>query len=880
MPAERKHKHREHKHKHKHKHRHQRQSLGDRDVEMLPGSISDRGRNVPDFSEAPLTRRGQERRVHISDERSVMSRSQRRKRDANKAYFERRETRLRSSAKAWKRNTTRFKNALIDSSGDALVQSQASDGLGKAASIESAEQFRMGSLNTRKETDDNDNTTYSFYSVCGDTIDDYGVPGGTELYMRFLMYLSAMFFAMFLVSIPSIAFYSSGDTFGFSSTTWLDAMTIGNIGTRRSNETMANSVLGLETKSVGVIVSVLDLICVCMFLWFLAAFTWIEEERDFDEDDHDTTVKDYSVEVFHLPKERFTRKEIKEHFEMFGRVMDVAIIYNRVELLRLYSHRHMVLDERAGARIRGDDTKKYDGKLRNIVSQIKALEHDNETKAAQSAYITFETPEMRDMCVHENYFVWEPDVTFKGSGLHVKRAPAPSDINADSFDITKTSKYLRRAWSFLCLFLLLIASLAIVVAIMDYKSSLPREEPCEQVYSTSYVTSGNATNDEVDCYCADLNYDELLQQQDTCDRSIKARAEINLVYFALSCVATAIVVSVSIIVPALTYFENHHLKSRSEAYIMLRIFVVSFIITGVMVALVAMDLEKILGISWWFPAAKNKYESFTATWFETIGFSLTVTLIMQAGVACIPLGFMCLASCKRAYGRMVHERMSQGELNDYYDGADLYLGEKHANILVCLYITLVYSPGIPFLYLIMSGMCLLTYFVEKLALAHHYRNPPVFDNTVTLKAIRYAQFAAVPHFFMSILTFGEVLPSYKLSTGQSGKVFNEANTLPHAIMLIMACSYIAYRIIVGFFPKVSNQCLEAIGLECLQTPDDLVGVRPFIEELALRHEDMENYHVSNRFEYQKAFQSDGLKKSIPFYKMPEYKDFYYREKKV
>jgi len=96
---------------------------------------------------------------------------------------------------------------------------------------------------------------------------------------------------------------------------------------------------------------------------------------------------------------------------------------------------------------------------------------------------------------------------------------------------------------------------------------------------------------------------------------------------------------------------------------------------------------------------------------------------------------------------------------DYLEFLELHAGPEYcicykcANTNMMVFITLIFGPALPILYVI-SPFQYVQYFIERLTLAYFYRIPPKFSDKLTLLNIKIMQFAPIPSLMFTFWLYG------------------------------------------------------------------------------------------------------------------------------
>ena len=89
-----------------------------------------------------------------------------------------------------------------------------------------------------------------------------------------------------------------------------------------------------------------------------------------------------------------------------------------------------------------------------------------------------------------------------------------------------------------------------------------------------------------------------------------------------------------------------------------------------------------------------------------------------------------------------------------YAGPQYLIYYKCANTNIGVFITIIFGPALPILYVITSWAIFCQYFFERITLAYLYRRPPTFNVELTLLNIRLMQFATIPSLLLTYWLYG------------------------------------------------------------------------------------------------------------------------------
>ena len=109
--------------------------------------------------------------------------------------------------------------------------------------------------------------------------------------------------------------------------------------------------------------------------------------------------------------------------------------------------------------------------------------------------------------------------------------------------------------------------------------------------------------------------------------------------------------------------------------------------------------------------------------------------------------------CHKKKGKRVAARSDFNKTHDYIEFLELHAGPEYnfyyktANTTIMVFITLIFGPALPILYVISLITIGSAYFVDRLALTYFYRLPPKYSEKLTLLNLKIMSFAPIISLF-------------------------------------------------------------------------------------------------------------------------------------
>lgn len=119
----------------------------------------------------------------------------------------------------------------------------------------------------------------------------------------------------------------------------------------------------------------------------------------------------------------------------------------------------------------------------------------------------------------------------------------------------------------------------------------------------------------------------------------------------------------------------------------------------------------------------------------------------------------------------VHVDETQEYINKN-SGPEFMIEVRYAQLSQTMFICLMYSGGMPILYICAFFFIFLTYWIDKLLFLRFYRIPPKYDSSIAKILMRKINVAIIVHTCFSIWTYGNVNYLY---SSESNKILISLN---------------------------------------------------------------------------------------------------------
>lgn len=157
---------------------------------------------------------------------------------------------------------------------------------------------------------------------------------------------------------------------------------------------------------------------------------------------------------------------------------------------------------------------------------------------------------------------------------------------------------------------------------------------------------------------------------------------------------------------------------------------------------------------------KDKYQVFTKEWYTDAGFTITFLIISAlaepfynlSGVVifhlktCIDRGFTCN---KKKTGKIL-----QDEYELVNTPGEFILTNRYAFVLKILAVVMLYSGGMPILYILAAFIFFFQYWMDKILLFSFYTKPPSYDEKTSEQTLGTIKTILAMHIVMTAMLYG------------------------------------------------------------------------------------------------------------------------------
>ena len=140
------------------------------------------------------------------------------------------------------------------------------------------------------------------------------------------------------------------------------------------------------------------------------------------------------------------------------------------------------------------------------------------------------------------------------------------------------------------------------------------------------------------------------------------------------------------------------------------------------------------------------------------------------------------------------------------------MATRYAQILMVIFIMLMYSGGMPLLNVLCFFAMLVIYWTEKLLILRYYRRPPHYNDNLYMSAIRKMYVALVVHALISAYMYGSPDIFREEGTDQNLEYRYITSTAGIAMVLIVVGVLVVYGL-SWLILKVCKACLKKMHFQ-------------------------------------------------------------------
>jgi len=526
--------------------------------------------------------------------------------------------------------------------------------------------------------------------------------------------------------------------------------------------------------------------------------------------------------------------------------------YNLIHEKKAYRRKLKDLIDSDDKRDCQKDIEKVENKIHEVDEDIKVCSSD--LRVIDDLYITFTNQHLASVFAQEysmtaftRFFMiccCRKDeiehLYWKGEWMDVRAFPdEPSNLKWQNIPYSGCRRFARICLSVLIAIVVVLFSFGIVIGgkyVQNREDKVFNSDvDCSFVdYSNTTLILNEYNNPNVAninkimtyCFCKDYLYtngpvaanDYTINNIKLCKTWVESYVQSYAINIGII-VAIPVINSILVMIfRALTEFERNKTVSFDKMSNIWKIFIMQMINTGLILLLVNADVKAVYQKYPDFPLFTGKYQDLTPQWYYDIGSTIAFSLILNVFIPHLAIIMsQMLTLCRRCWDSGCTCDGSKSKLRksiykELYTGPDFLIDCRYSELLTTIFVTQIYSSGLPILYVAVFFSLFLTYWVDKFMLLNYYRKPPQYDLYMSKLFNSVVLFGVLIHYLIGFWIYGNSTLLNSPNTQASIKVLNvdtyvdtsalpsdvTSRMLPHNIMILVFIAILVGVVLIRY----------------------------------------------------------------------------------
>ena len=219
---------------------------------------------------------------------------------------------------------------------------------------------------------------------------------------------------------------------------------------------------------------------------------------------------------------------------------------------------------------------------------------------------------------------------------------------------------------------------------------------------------------------------------------------INIINFVIKVILIVLIASI-----------REDTKSAMMRSIKVGVFVTQFFNTGVLILLASANLSE-TKVPVLNELARGPYTDFTSEWYRDVGGIIVKAMVISAIMPLVEIVmFWCLRNGLRWLDRSFTKDVFKSKKKsiqlyiDTYSGPEYTIHFRYSTIMNTTFVCLMYGTALPILFPIALFSFFMLYTVERLQVCYWYKQPPAFDEKMTMNTLRMLLWAPIIYMMFS-----------------------------------------------------------------------------------------------------------------------------------
>eukprot|EP00928_Gymnodinium_smaydae_P025656 TRINITY_DN20375_c0_g1_i2.p1 TRINITY_DN20375_c0_g1~~TRINITY_DN20375_c0_g1_i2.p1 ORF type:complete len:741 (-),score=150.94 TRINITY_DN20375_c0_g1_i2:190-2412(-) len=233
-------------------------------------------------------------------------------------------------------------------------------------------------------------------------------------------------------------------------------------------------------------------------------------------------------------------------------------------------------------------------------------------------------------------------------------------------------------------------------------------------------------------------------------------------YLGIKILAILAVLVINQVILIVFYFADAWVRHRTQTSLseaaMVKLFLALFINTGVLGLLLFADFHgalQAIPIIGQIRSRDGPYDDFTPAWFGEAGVNLLLTILGQLASSTISApvqSFIVNPLLLRFFGSSLYTEHALYEMHRHPPWP---YALRQGQTLMVFFVVIMYSGGMPLLYLVGAFYCFLSYWIDKITLLRGSEVPPAYNKDVVDSSMGWLIWAVFLHVVITAWMYGQ-----------------------------------------------------------------------------------------------------------------------------
>jgi len=204
-------------------------------------------------------------------------------------------------------------------------------------------------------------------------------------------------------------------------------------------------------------------------------------------------------------------------------------------------------------------------------------------------------------------------------------------------------------------------------------------------------------------------------------------------------------------------YEAHHTATEKLTSTTTKMWIVQFTSTALILLLINADWRAVISLPSNFPILVGKYKDFSVDWYSAVGATICLTCFTNTIMPLSNLVWWWITECKRCKDRgciscneKKTRKVLQSDYEKLYTGPQMTLADRYSTMIATIFIILLYSLSMPFLYFAGLLIFISMYWSDKILFFRYQCTPPKYTTELARRTYFLLEWAVILHFLFGL----------------------------------------------------------------------------------------------------------------------------------